>query len=101
MYCTSCLEDCEVEIQCKKLEAEKTWVLVGFGYLPESMVKPVSGKKLQILSDYFNQRRDTSRSTIRIIPNSLITEVSKCRGEFMHDVGMLSLEPPGERKPLF
>ncbi len=101
LYCTSCLEDCEVEIQRKRYEAAKTWVLVGFGFLPESKSKPLSGLKLQILSDYFNQRRDTSRSTIRIIPNSLITNISLCRGEFIHDVGMLSLEPPGERKPLF
>jgi len=101
LYCTSCLEDCEVEIQRKKYEAEKTWVLVGFGFLPESKSTPLSGAKLQILSDYFNQRRDTSRSTIKIIPNSLITNISLCRGEFIHDVGMLSLEAPGERTPLF
>ncbi|MBE0646066.1 MAG: hypothetical protein IH600_18435 [Bacteroidetes bacterium] len=101
MYCTSCMEDCEVEIQRKKYEAERTFVLVGFGYLPESMSKPISEGKLQILSEYFNQRRDTSRSRIKIIPNSLIPAISRCRGEFIHDVGMLSLEPPGERKPLF
>ncbi len=101
MYCTSCLEDCEVEILRKQYEADKTWILVGFGQLPESMTEPFSSEKLQILSDYFNQRRDTSRSTIKIIPNSLIEKISLCRGEFIHDVGMLSLEPPGERKPIF
>ena len=101
MYCTSCLEDCEVEIQRKKYEAERTFILVGFGCLPESMSKPIPSTKLQILSDYFNQRRDTSRSTVKIIPNSLIKDISLCRGEFIHDVGMLSLEPPGERKSLF
>ena len=101
LYCTSCLEDCEVEIQRKKAEEEKAFVLVGFGYLPESMKTPYAASKLQVLSDYFNQRRDTSRSTIRIIPNCLIKDIALCRGDFIHDVGMLSLEPPGERKPLF
>lgn len=101
MYCTSCLEECEVEVLRKKYEADKTWILVGFGRLPESMTEPLAAEKLQILSDYFNQRRDTSRSTIKILPNSLIEKISLCRGEFIHDVGMLSLEPPGERKALF
>jgi hypothetical protein len=101
LYCTSCLEDCEVEKLRRRYEAERTWILVGFGALPESMTRSLSDEKLQILSDYFNQRRDTSRSKIAILPNSLIKQVSLCRGEFIHDVGMLSLEPPGERKPLF
>lgn len=101
MYCTSCLEDCDVEILQKRYKKDKTWVLVGFGELPESLTKPLPEDMLQVLADYFNQRRDTSRSRIKILPNSLITQISRCRGEFIHDVGMLSLEPPGERTPLF
>ena len=101
MYCTSCMEDCEVEILQKKCESEKIFLLVGFGALPVSMSKPIPDAKLQILADYFNQRRDTNRSTVKIVPNSLIKDISLCRGAFIHDVGMLSLEEPGERKPLF
>jgi hypothetical protein len=101
LYCTSCLEDCAVEIERRKCEAEKTWVLVGFGNLPETMSTPLAPEKLQALTDYFNQRRDTTRSKIKILPNSMIGEISKCLGTFIHDVGMLSLEPPGEPKPLF
>jgi hypothetical protein len=101
LYCTGCLPDCEVEKMQKKLEAGKTWVIVAFGHLPEAIEKPVSPQKLDILTDYFNQRRDTSRSRIKIVSNSLITDISLCRGEFIHDVGMLSQEPPRERKPIF
>lgn len=100
MYCTSCLDTCEVEKIRKEAEKRKTWILIAFSNLPEGLKKPVSEERLQILGDYFNQRRDTSRSTIRIIPFNLIKKISLCRGEFIHDVGMLSLEPQLERKPL-
>lgn len=99
LYCTSCLPDCEAEILRKKYEAEKTWILVAFGFLPQALTKPIEERKLDILTDYFNQRRDTSRSKIKIISFSLISDVSRCRGEFIHDVGMLSQEPE-ERKHL-
>ena len=101
LSCTSCMEDCPVEVLQNEYAAEKTWVFVGFGFLPESQSTPYSEEKLLILSEYFNQRRDTSRSTVKILPNSLITKLSLCRGDFIHDVGMLSLDPPGDRKPLF
>ncbi|MEE8576060.1 MAG: hypothetical protein V3T31_02285 [candidate division Zixibacteria bacterium] len=99
LYCTSCLPDCEVEVVRKKYEAEKTWILVAFGFLPQALTNPIDERKLDILTDYFNQRRDTSRSKIKIISFNLISDLSRCRGEFIHDVGMLSQEPE-ERKHL-
>ena len=101
LHCTGCLPECEVEIKQQKLEKEKTWLVVAFGHLPPGSVEPFSSEKIDILTDYFNQRRDTSRSHIEVVPFSLIKEVTVCRGEFIHDVGMLSQEPPTERKPLF
>ncbi|RKX18079.1 MAG: hypothetical protein DRP26_05875 [Candidatus Zixiibacteriota bacterium] len=101
LYCTGCLPDCEVEILRKKYEAERTWVVVAFGFLPEAIAKPIPSYKLNMLTDYFNQRRDTSRSKIKVISFNLISDLSRCKGEFIHDVGMLSLEPPKGRKPLF
>jgi hypothetical protein len=101
LFCTGCLPDCEVEIQRKKYEAERTWVLVAFGFLPKAKNEPIPPLRLKILEDYFNQRRDTSRSRIAILPFNLIKDLSLCKGDFIHDVGMLSLEPPEERKPLF
>lgn len=101
LYCTSCLKECEVEKIRRESEKNRTWVLVAFSFLPEGLKKPISQDRLQILADYFNQRRDTSRSTLRILPFSMIRSISHCRGEFIHDVGMLSLEPQTERKSLF
>jgi len=100
LYCTSCMEECQVEIKRKEYEKERTWILVAFGYLPESIINPIPERKLEILTDHFNQRRDTSRSKVKILPFNLIKNISLCKGEFIHDVGMLSLEPPEERKPL-
>lgn len=101
LYCTGCLADCEAEIVRQEGLKNKVFTLVAFGFLPESIDNPMPQEKLDILSEHFNQRRDTSRSTVKIVPFRLIKDVSLCKGEFIHDVGMLSLEPPDERKPLF
>ena len=100
LYCTSCLDDCPIERLRRDYEKEKTSILVAFGFLPEALKHPLSPKKLDILTDFFNQRRDTSRSKIKIIPFNLIDKISMCKGEFIHDVGMTSLERPGERAQL-
>lgn len=101
LQCTSCLADCPVEILQKEYEAKRTWIFVAFGYLPQTSSKPIPEYKLDTLTVYFNQRRDTSRSKIKIVPFNLIKDLSRCKGEFIHDVGMLSsTPPPQERKSL-
>lgn len=101
LFCTSCMEDCEVERLQKKYEAEKTWVLVAFGHLPKETTGRIPAYKMDVLTDYFNQRRDTSRSRMKIVSFDLIEDLTRCKGEFIHDVGMLSEEPPTERKRFF
>ena len=71
------------------------------GFIHKAGRQPITQRKLEILTDYFNQRRDTSRSRIKILSFELIADLSHCRGDFIHDVGMLSTEPPKERQPLF
>ncbi len=101
LHCTSCLPDCEVEVMRKKYEEKRTWIMVAFGFLPAAKAQPIPSYKLDMLTDYFNQGRDTSRFRIKIVPFSLIEDLSLCRGDFMHDVNMLSLEASKDRKPLF
>ena len=102
MYCTECLDDCEVARLQKEYEKKKTFVIVAFGFFPREEQRAISPRRLKILEDYFNQRRDTSRSTVAVLSFDLIDDFSRCKGDFIHDVGMLSLEPPPkERKPLF
>ncbi len=101
LYCTGCMADCKVDIIRKECEVKKIFLLVAFGYLPEAEKAPVPDEKLRVLTDYFNSRRDTSRSTVKIVWFDLIKNLAQCRGEFIHDVGMLSLAPPDERKQLF
>jgi hypothetical protein len=102
MHCTGCMADCEVDIIQRRLELEKTWVLVAFGFIDKKKAEPILPRKLEILTDHFNQHRDISRSKIKIISYDLIKDLSRCRGDFMHDVGMLSQEAPAaERKLLF
>jgi hypothetical protein len=102
LHCTGCLADCQVDILQKQYEAEKTWILVAFGFLLKTGRQSIPSHKLDTLTDYFNQRRDTSRSRIKILSFDVIEDLSHCRGDFIHDVGMLSTEaPPQERLPLF
>jgi hypothetical protein len=83
------------------LQARKTLLLVAFGHLPESKGKPFAPGKLEALTDYFNQRRDVSRSTVKVVPfHEMVRYISQCRGEFLHDVGVLSPDPDVERKHL-
>jgi len=100
MHCTGCLPDCQVDILQKQFEMEKTWVLIAFGFFDKGRVPAISPSKLDILTDYFNQRRDTSRSRIKIVSAELIIDLSRCRGDFIHDVDMLSLEAPDRRTSL-
>jgi len=98
MYCTSCPPDCEFAALAKQHAASRTMILVAFGFDPEV---PLPTEKLEILTDYFNQRRKRSRPGILIVPSTVLGDVARCRGDFIHDVGMLSPEPIQERKPIF
>jgi hypothetical protein len=100
LYCTECLAECEVMRLQQKLLADKTLPIVAFGYLPGAKSRPLPPHKLDALTDYFNQHRDVSRSKVKVLPFQLIKEISKCEGEFIHDVGVLSLEPEVARKHL-
>jgi hypothetical protein len=101
MHCPGCPADCPIDRIQKDYEQERTWILVAFGFIYKEQRKPLPAQKLDILSDYFNQRRNAARSRIKILSFDLIKDLSICRGDFIHDVGMLSLEPPPERRPLF
>lgn len=102
MFCTSCMPDCEIEKIRKKLEADKTMVVIAFGFFPEALSNPLPEIKMDILTDYFNQHRDITRSKIKVISFSKIPDISRCRGEFLHDFYMLSHEPPPlERNSVF
>jgi hypothetical protein len=103
LHCTGCMEECQVDVLRRKHEAQRTWIVVAFGFLPDAHTppRPIPPGKLEILSDYFNQRRHASRARVAVLPFTLIPNLSLCRGDFLHDVGMLSQEAPGERQPLF
>lgn len=102
LHCTGCLPECPVDALRRQCEAERKWLLVAFGYLPDAQgpPQPIPEDRLRMLSDYFNQRRRTGRAPVEVVPFTLIPDVSRCRGDFLHDVGMLSQQPPGERQSL-
>lgn len=103
LYCTECLAECPVgRLQQQLLRAENTWLVVAFGHLPEGKAKPFGAGKLEALAEYFNQRRDVSRSRVRVVPfHDMVRYISQCRGDFLHDVAMLTPEVEAERKRLF
>lgn len=99
LHCTGCLADCPVEVLQNELGIKRTWLLVAFSFHSQGLTATVPEEKLAILSDYFNQVRDTSRSQIRIVSSGMIPDLSRCKGDFIHDSGMLSLEPPQGHQP--
>jgi hypothetical protein len=94
MMCTGCDEDCNVEFLRSKLESERTWVYVAFGFLPVESKKQLSEEKIAILEDYFNQRRKSSTSQIKIVTYEMVNNIATCYGEVIKDMYMLSLTPP-------
>ncbi len=102
-YCTGCDPDCRVEIMRQRLDAQRTFILLASGFLREGDPLPaqVPMEKLNRLTEYFNQRRDLSRSRIAILPFDLEGGFAQCKGEFLYDVGMLSPEPVTARKSPF
>ncbi len=94
--CTGCDENCQVEKVRKKLEKERTWVYVAFGYLPNDEHKQLTKKQIAILEDFFNQRRKSSRTRIKIVSQELVKNFVTCYGEVIKDVNMLSLTAPEE-----
>jgi len=91
MMCTGCDEKCDVNIQMKELEKEKTWIYVAFGYLPIDEKKQLTEEKIAILEDYFNQRRKSSKSRIKIVSHELVRDIKNCYGEVIMDMDLLSL----------
>jgi len=103
LYCTGCMSDCRLEVLRSELEARRSFLVLACGFLDENHPKPkqVPVRKLQRLADYFNQRRDRSRSTISMVAFDLDDGFARCKAEFLHDVGMLSPEPVTVRKSPF
>ena len=86
-----------------RLESERTHLVLACGFLKESQLRPgqIPSHKLEKLTCYFNQRRDQTRSRISIRPFDLDDGFSRCKGEFLHDVGMLSQEAVTSRRSPF
>ena len=96
MMCTSCDKKCKIDKMMKELAKERTWIYVAFGFLPFEEREQVTPEKLTILEKYFNQRRQSSTSRIKIIGPELIDNVSTCYAEVIQDIGLLSLTTPTE-----
>jgi hypothetical protein len=94
MLCTGCDEKCRIYTQMKELEKERTWIYIALGFLPHEEKKQISEEKIAVLEEYFNQRRKSSRSRIKILADTMIDNMSLCLGETIRDAGMLSLQPP-------
>lgn len=92
--CTGCDENCEANTLLKKLEPERTWVYIAFGCLPVNEKKQLSKEKISILEEYFNQRRKSSKSRIKVISHEIVSNIEDCYAEVIKDVDMLSLTLP-------
>lgn len=96
MMCTGCDKNCKVDKLMNELAKDRIWVYVAFGFFPTDERDQPGEEKISILEDYFNQRRKSSFSKIKIVSNEMIDNISTCYAEVIKDVGMLSLTPPEE-----
>jgi hypothetical protein len=87
--CTGCDANCNVDFIRKEMEKNRTWIYVAFGFLPLDEAQQLSQEKISILEDYFNQRRGSSKSSIKFVSSKLISDVKHCYAQVIKDVGML------------
>ena len=97
MMCTGCIEDCDVNREMKKLEAERTWVYVAFGFLPVEKRKQLTPEKIGVVEEYFNQRRKSKTSRIKIVGQEMVKSYATCYAEVIRDLDLLSLTPPEKK----
>ncbi|MCF8370617.1 MAG: hypothetical protein K9H64_03275 [Bacteroidales bacterium] len=93
MMCTGCDEKCKVDKLMCDLEKERTWVYVAFGFRPPEETVPLSPEKIAIIEDYFNWRRGSTTSKIKIVSSDMIDDFDTCYAEVIKDIGLLSLTP--------
>lgn len=91
MLCTGCDGLCQVDVIRRELESERTWIYVAFGFLPIDKRQQLRQDKYAILETYFNQRRRSRRTSIKIVSHELIRDIATCYAEVIKDVDMLSL----------
>jgi hypothetical protein len=97
MMCTGCIEDCDVNRLMNQLESQRTWVYVAFGFLPGEERKQLSKEQIAVLEDYFNQRRKSSKSRIKIVGHEMVKSYATCYAEVIRDLDLLSLTPPEKK----
>ncbi len=92
MMCTACDAECNAGKLMKKLEPERTWLYVAFGFLPVKEKKQLSEEQLKVIEEYFNQQRKSGTSRIKIVSSEEIRDISTCFAQVIRDVNMLSLQ---------
>jgi len=97
MLCTGCKTDCKVFKLLKRSSDHSVWVYVAFGFKPYKDKMQLSKEKLKILEDYFNMKRRSTKSSIKIVSFEMIDDLDSCSGGFIMDEFLLSLEAPKQK----
>jgi len=97
MLCTGCIKDCKVYNYLERSPGHSVWVYVAFGFKPYKDKQQLSSEKLGVLEDYFNLKRRSTKSSIKIVSHKLIDDEDICKGGFIMDEFLLSLEAPGNK----
>ena len=93
MTCSGCTPDCDAHVMSRICEDQRIWVYVALCYQPDIVSKDEMGKKLAVLSKYFNDRLRTPGKKILVVPGWLVKDIDICRGTVLKDVGMFEVEP--------
>ena len=96
MLCTGCRKDCKVYDLLERGSGFSVWVYVAFGFKPYKDKKQLSKEKIGILEDYFNMKRRSTKSSIKIVSHDLIDDEESCKGGFIMDEFLLSLDAPAK-----
>jgi len=97
MMCTGCDQACEVDIARRKLEPQRTRVLIALGYRPIDERKQLSQEKISTLEDYFSQQGKSLKCKIKIVSHKMVKSIDNCYAEVIKDVEALFMVPSEEK----
>jgi hypothetical protein len=97
MICTGCNEKCQVDILRRKLEHEPAEACIAIGRRPIDERKQLTEQKINILQDYFDQKRQSLKSKIRVVPHEMVRHIDNCYAQVIKTPDELFTPVPEEK----
>lgn len=98
MMCTGCDRACEVDVLRRKLAPQGIRTCIALGRCPVDERKPLDSEKIAILQEYFDQKHESLKCGIKIVPHLMVRSIDNCYAEVVKDPDALFAAAADEKK---